>query len=235
MDFKIEPAIFEQHPDLILGVAVAHGVDNKGSSGEVITLLREAEKRVLESIGDQPISQLSHIAPWREAYRKFGSKPKEYHSSIENLVRRIAKGEEVRHINKLVDIYNFISLKYMVPVGGEDMVKIEGDVLLTVAAENEKPIVLLGEKEARPPHSGEVIYKDNNGAICRRWNWKEAERTKLTEETKDAFMVVEGLLPAGKEEIEKAIGELAGMVKKYCGGEVRAVILDKTKRQARLD
>ena len=31
---------------------------------------------------------------------------------------------ELRHINKLVDIYNFISLKHMLPVGGEDTDKI---------------------------------------------------------------------------------------------------------------
>lgn len=64
-----------------------------------------------------------HIAPWREEYRQFGAKPKKYRSSIENLIRRISKGEEIRHINKLVDIYNIISLKYVIPVGGEDLDK----------------------------------------------------------------------------------------------------------------
>ena len=234
MDLRIEPEIFEQYPEVILGVVVIHGINNTGNNIEVSSLLRDAEKTALESLGDTPIVEHPFIVPWREAYRKFGAKPKEYPSSIENLMRRIAKGEEVRHINTLVDIYNVISLKHFVPVGGEDIDKMDGDVLLTIAKESEEPVILLGEKEARPPYPKEVIYKDNKGTICRRWNWKEVDRTKLTEETKNCFIVIEGLPPIDKDKVEKTIGELAELVKKYCGGEVTTVILDKTNPQVQL-
>ena len=234
MNLRIEPEIFEQYPEVILGVTVIHGINNTGSDAEITGLLRKGEKTALESLGDTLIVEHSFIVPWREAYRKFGAKPKDYPSSIENLMRRIAKGEEVRHINKLVDIYNVISLKYFVPVGGEDIDKIDGDVLLTIAKENEEPVVLLGEKEARPPYPREVIYKDNKGTICRRWNWKEVDRTKLTEETKNCFIVIEGLPPVDRVKVEKAIGELATLVQKYCGGEVKTAILDKTNPQVQL-
>ena len=234
MDLRIEPEIFEQYPEVILGVVVIHGINNTGNDIEVSSLLRDAEKTALESLGDTPIVEHPFIVPWREAYRKFGAKPKEYPSSIENLMRRIAKGEEVRHINTLVDIYNVISLKHFVPVGGEDIDKMDGDVLLTIAKESEEPVILLGEKEARPPYPKEVIYKDNKGTICRRWNWKEVDRTKLTEETKNCFIVIEGLPPIDKDKVEKTIGELAELVKKYCGGEVTTVILDKTNPQVQL-
>ena len=234
MDLRIEPEIFEQYPEVILGVVVIHGINNTGNDIEVSSLLRDAEKTALESLDDTPIVEHPFIVPWREAYRKFGAKPKEYPSSIENLMRRIAKGEEVRHINTLVDIYNVISLKHFVPVGGEDIDKMDGDVLLTIAKESEEPVILLGEKEARPPYPKEVIYKDNKGTICRRWNWKEVDRTKLTEETKNCFIVIEGLPPIDKDKVEKTIGELAELVKKYCGGEVTTVILDKTNPQVQL-
>jgi len=107
-------------------------------------------------------------------------------------------------------------------------------VLLTIAKENEEPVVLLGEKEARPPYPKEVIYKDNKGTICRRWNWKEVDRTKLTEETKNCFIVIEGLPPVDKDKVEKAISELAELVKKYCGGEVITTILDKMNPRVQL-
>jgi len=234
MNLRIEPEIFEQYPEVILGVAVIHGINNTGSDAEITGLLREGEKTALESLGDTLIVEHPLIVPWREAYRKFGAKPKDYPSSIENLMRRIAKGEQVRHINKLVDIYNVISLKHFVPVGGEDIDKMDGDVLLTIAKENEEPVVLLGEKEARPPYPKEVIYKDNKGTICRRWNWKEVDRTKLTEETKNCFIVIEGLPPVDKDKVEKAISELAELVKKYCGGEVITTILDKMNPRVQL-
>lgn len=234
MYLRIEPEIFDQYPEVILGVVVLHGMNNAGSNAEIISLLRDAEKTALETLGDTLIIEHPFIIPWREAYRKFGAKPKEYPSSIENLMRRIAKGEEIRHINTLVDIYNIISLKHVVPVGGEDIDKIDGDVLLTIAKENEKPVVLLGEKEARPPYPKEVIYKDSKGTICRRWNWKEVDRTKLTEETKNCFIVIESLPPVDKDKVEKAISELAELVKKYCGGEVTTTILDRTNSQVQL-
>jgi DNA/RNA-binding domain of Phe-tRNA-synthetase-like protein len=167
-----------------------------------------------------------HIAPWREAYRKFGAKPKDYPSSIENLVRRALKGQPLPRINTLVDIYNTISLRLLVPVGGEDLDTLAGDLLLTVAGDHEAPVRLLGEREERPPRPGEVIYKDDIGAICRRWNWKEADRSKLTEATRCAILVIEGLPPVGRPVIERAARELAELVGAHCGGAVRAALLD---------
>jgi len=227
MNFKIDKKIFEQYPDVLLGVAVLHNIDNKGEGEGISQSLREAEKEAVEKVCSVPIVEHPNIVSWREAYRKFGAKPKDYPSSIENLIRRILKGEQVRHINKLVDIYNVISLRHLVPVGGEDTDKIKGDVLLTFAGENEQEIFLLGEKEARPPYVNEVIYKDENGAICRRWNWKEADRTKLTEDTKNAFMVIEGLPPVGREQIQAALSELSEMLKKHCNCDITTTILDK--------
>ena len=146
---------------------------------------------------------------------------------MEILYGLVLNGISLRHINNLVDIYNFASLKYMLPIGGEDTDKIQGNVFLTFAVENEPSVLLLGDKEPRPPHLGEVIYKDDISAICRRWNWREADRTKFTEETKNCILVIEGLPPVTKEEIETATKELKVMVEKYCGGTLIHSVLDK--------
>jgi DNA/RNA-binding domain of Phe-tRNA-synthetase-like protein len=226
MKFTINPQIFTQYPDVLLGVVILHDIDNHGDSPEITSMLRTAETACIDSFNNTPVIEHSHIAPWREAYRKFGAKPKDYPSSIENLVRRIIKGDSIRHINKLVDIYNYISLKHLVPVGGEDLSQIQGDIELTIAGDQEEPVVLLGESEARPPYAREVIYKDNLGTICRRWNWKEADRTKLTEKTQSALIVIEALPPVGKEQLDTSLAELANLVKQFCGGEITTTILD---------
>jgi DNA/RNA-binding domain of Phe-tRNA-synthetase-like protein len=80
-----------------------------------------------------------------------------------------------------------------------------------------------------------VIYKDDIGAICRRWNWKEADRTKLTEETRNAFLVIEALPPVPREAVEAAIQELADSVSQYCGGSVSTAFLDRGNRETGLD
>ena len=226
MNLTIDPRIFDQYPGTLIGVVTLQGIDNGGELGEIDSLLREAEQVAMQQVGSIPITEHPHIACWREAYRKFGAKPKKYPSSIENLVRRVSAGEQVRHINKLVDIYNVISLRYLLPVGGEDIDKILGDIRLTIAGENEPAVVLLGENEARPPYVNEVIYTDDLGAICRRWNWKEADRTKLTEATTNACIVIEAIPPVKRTELEQALADLSALIKQFCGGTHQVAILD---------
>jgi DNA/RNA-binding domain of Phe-tRNA-synthetase-like protein len=194
-------------------------------------MLRQAEDKLKSSFPYKSVTEHPQISSWREAYRKFGAKPKRHPSSIENLVRRVLKGEPVRHINKLVDIYNAISLRHLLPVGGEDTDQIQGDVLLTLAGDSESPVRLLGEEEEKPPHVGEVIYKDDIGTICRRWNWKEADRTKLREETRNALLVIESLPPLTRQDLAEAIEELTDLVTKYCGGRINQVLLDQENRE----
>jgi DNA/RNA-binding domain of Phe-tRNA-synthetase-like protein len=221
----VTPEIFALFSDVVLGVIVAREIDNTRGSEEILTGLRQEEARVRKMFASQPIPEHPHIAPWREAYRKFGAKPKDHPSSIENLVRRVAKGHALPQINPLVDLYNTISLRYLLPAGGEDLDRTQGDIQLTLAGEDEVPVKLLGEPEARPPYPGEVIYKDDLGAICRRWNWKEADRTKLTPMTRRAVLVLEGLPPVGVNEIGAATEALAAMIQAHCGGTIIHAVL----------
>ena len=227
MKFKIDHKIFEKFPSLTIGVVICKNLNNSGTQEEVQKEIREQENNIRAKYNTETLSQTPKIDVWRKTYSAFGAKPKENKSSVENLYRLVLQGVNLRHINKLVDIYNFISLKHMVPVGGEDINKIEGDVILTFAEPNEPAVLLLGDKESRPPHAGEVIYKDNISAICRRWNWREADRTKYTEETKNCFLVIEGLLPVTKEEIENATEELKELVQKFCSGNITYTVLDE--------
>ena len=230
MNLTITDAVLDEYPDFLLGIVLAHEIDNSRDHDAITEQLRAAEAALPSIIGDTPVIQHPYIATWRDAYRKFGAKPKDYPSSVENLARRVLNGVQFPHINNLVSLYNTISLRYLLPVGGEDLDKIVGDVLLKRAGDDEPAIVLLGEKEARPPHPGEIIYADEVGAICRRWNWKEAERTKLTRETRHACLIIEALPPVPREVVETAIGELAELVKHDCGGMVTTALLDKERR-----
>lgn len=234
MNLIISDTIFEDFPGLILGVVILHDIDNSQNKAEITELLRQAEAGLTGKFGDTPVIEHPHVAIWREAYRKFGAKPKDYPSSVENLTRRVLNGAVIGHINNLVSLYNTISLKHILPVGGEDLDKIVSDVLLTRAGHDEPATLLLGEKEARAPHAGEIIYKDAAGAICRRWNWKEADRTKLTPETKNAFLVIESLPPVSRDVVETATRDLAELVERYCGGAVSTAFLDKDTRQVKL-
>lgn len=233
MKFTVHENIFTTF-DAKIGVVIARSVSNRGESAEVAQLLRNAEELARKEFGGlESVGQHKKIKSWRVAYRKFGSDPHQYRCSVEALARRVLKGDEVPRINTLVDLYNYISLKYVIPVGGEDLDAIQGDIMLAFA-EGVEPFIRIGGGENEPPDKGEVVYKDNKGALCRRWNWREAERTKLTGATTNAVLVVEALSPVAQEELAIVIEELGGLIQKFCGGDTARCILTRENREISL-
>jgi DNA/RNA-binding domain of Phe-tRNA-synthetase-like protein len=162
------------------------------------------------------IPQLPEIACWRSAYAAFGVKPSKIKSSIENLLRSAGSGR-LRSVNPLVDLYNVVSLKHHLPCGGEDLATIDGPIRLTRAAGGEH-FVPLGGSDVEPPPVGAVIYRDDLGVICSCWNWREADRTKLTESTTDALLCIEALPPMTEAQLRAAIDELVALVTSHLGG-----------------
>lgn len=156
--------------------------------------------------------------------------PRDFRCSAEALSRIVLKGVEIKNINKLVDLYNLTSIKYILPVGGEDLDKMTGDLVLGYA-KGDEAYSALGEDLNDPPQQGEVIYKDDEGVVCRRWNWREADRTKLTNSTKNAILVIESLSPIPQDLAEKATLELADLVKQYCGGNVETFLLKEDNKE----
>jgi DNA/RNA-binding domain of Phe-tRNA-synthetase-like protein len=231
---RVSQEIFRIFPDVLIGLVPFQKINNTGQHEDVLKALREEEARTVERFSSSPIPDHPHIAPWREAYRKFGAKPKDYPSSIENLLRRVMKGHHLPHINAVVDIYNIVSLRHIVPVGGEDLDRIQGDVELTIATDHEAPVRLLGEPEERSPKPGEIIYKDDAGAICRRWNWKEADRTKFTESTANGFLVIEALPPVDRTKLDRVLDELVTLVQSHCGGSIKKGIVDPANAEISL-
>ncbi len=214
--FAVEPSFWSLFPAARIGVVVVRGVDNTQAVGACATLLRDAMGEAARRISDADMATHPAVAPWREAYQAFGVKPAKQRSSIENLLRSAVAGA-VRSINPLVDLYNTVSLRHLLPCGGEDVQAIQGTIRLTRAAGGEL-FVPLGSVEPQPPQPGEVIYRDDAGVICRAWNWREAERTKLTEETTNAFLCIETLRPSDENALPAACADLASLVTDHLGG-----------------
>lgn len=230
MKFIVEDSFWELFPEASIGAIAVKGADNTRTSPDFALMLEEASKQVLVRLEGAELAKHPVIAVWREAYKRFKS-PRENRSSIEALIRRVYNGKQVGTINPLVDIYNYISLKYMLPCGGEDLDVVRGDIRLARAAGNEQ-FVPLGSTENEPPAEGEVIYSDEAGAICRCWNWREADRTKLTEDTRNAFLCIESVDASRRESFEAAVKELAELVNRYLGGSCQVYFADIHNREA---
>jgi DNA/RNA-binding domain of Phe-tRNA-synthetase-like protein len=221
--FIIEESFRSLFPEALVGIVVAKGIDNRRNVGDARVALASAMASTATAIGDDDIASHPAVVPWREAYRRFGVKPSRYRSSIEGLLRTARTGE-VRGINPLVDLYNAVSLRHLLPCGGEDVDAIEGDLRLTTAMGGE-PFIPLGSTEESPPSAGEVVYADDAGIVCRCWNWREADRTKLTPETTHAVLVIEALPPRTQDDVLASAHDLAMMASLHLGAECRVALL----------
>ncbi|MBN2222235.1 MAG: arginine--tRNA ligase, partial [Vallitaleaceae bacterium] len=189
-------------------------------------LLKEWTNKRKVEFSNVAIPEHERIKPWREAYSKFGSKPSKYNSSIESLLKRATSGNDLPNINSVVDLYNAMSLKHLMPFGAEDLDKVKGDVQLTFA-EGSEPGKYIGGKDIVTCDKGEVAYLDELGFICRRWNWRESDRTKLTDGTKNFILVIEALPPVKGSELEEAVVDFVSQAKENIGGEYSSSILTK--------
>ena len=234
MHFSLSPAIFAKYPALQIGLLICRGLKNGPASPEVIALLRDTEAKLKATYQD-PEALKAHpaIAVWQEAHRAFGSNPNKFPSSVHALCKRVVKGGELPQVNTLVDLYNIVSLRHMLPVGGEDLDRCSGDITLTFA-EGTELFTPLGSSENEPPEPGEAIYRDTEGVLCRKFNWREAARTCLTEKTANAVLVIEAISPTTREMLDAALMDIEALVKAHCNGEVRREILDASHLSAAL-
>ena len=218
MKVIVDENFWEIFPDAQISVLSVKGLNNQVDESKdpyFQDLLNKASQKALSFIPDEAFTQNQVIQEWREAFSRFKTK-KGARSSIEALLKRVSQGREFRPINPLVDLYNSISLSYALPCGGEDLAAIQGDLHLGKAKGGEA-FFPLGAEEDAPALPEEIIYYDEAGAVCRSLNWREAQRTMLTEETRDAVLVIEAINPNQKERALEAIEALSQLIQDYFG------------------
>ncbi|EIF6173624.1 B3/B4 domain-containing protein [Clostridium perfringens] len=229
--FIIEDDFWELFPNAKIGIITCNGIDNTiKDENQYKDMISQGEKEALNHLPNEEFSSNEVIKVWRDAFKKFKTK-KGARSSIEALLKRVSTGKRLGTINPLVDIYNSISLKYAMPCGGEDMDKFIGDIRLTKATGDES-FITLGSDKSEPPYEGEIVYKDDEGAICRCWNWRESVRTMLTEDTKNAFLCIELVDEKREKDFENALKELSQLVEENLGGKSEISILHINNKEA---
>lgn len=229
--FIIEDDFWELFPNAKIGIITCNGIDNTiKDENQYKDMISQGEKEALTHLTNEEFSSNEVIKVWRDAFKKFKTK-KGARSSIEALLKRVSTGKGLGTINPLVDIYNSISLKYAMPCGGEDMDKFIGDIRLTKATGDES-FITLGSDKSEPPYEGEIVYKDDEGAICRCWNWRESVRTMLTEDTKNAFLCIELVDENREKDFENALKELSQLVEENLGGKSEISILHINNKEA---
>ena len=227
---SIDEKIWERYPHLKVGVLIAKGIDNSRADGEILKLLRKSEHDAKNKYAQTDLGNVEKLIDWREAYRSFGYKPSSTKCSAESLLRRALKDKQLPDISPVVNLYNAVSLHHALCAGADDLDRLEGELRLTVARGDEK-FTALGGESTELAKTGEVIYRDDAEVTCKAWNYRECDKTKITSETKNAMLVIEGLEHTSLSEIARALKELHEMIHRFCGGSYELHLIDAEVRE----
>src|SRR6266851_360021 len=213
----VAPEIWALQPGYAALLVVAEDLRPGPSDEASDALLTAAEDRARKHLGGSRPEELAEVAEWREAFRAFGAKPQRTRPSVEALLRRVETG--LPRIDRITDAYNAVSIGGLLPVGGEDLAHYAGPARLVRAAGDEDfDTSSGGQPVVEHPEPGEVIWRDDRGVTCRRWNWRQCARTRITSSTTSAMFVLDGLPALGLGGLQAAEAELTGSLARLSPG-----------------
>jgi lysyl-tRNA synthetase class 2 len=224
MKLIIDDKVFRKFPKLNIGLLKIKSMDNSGSSKDSDKLLKEIEEYCRETYVLKNLSSLPTLTNWKSIY-KFDRKT---YSAMEPLLYDILRGKSVARNNNLVNLYTYQMLKSMLPIAGDDLDKVDGNIKLKIAEGYE---TLMTGKIIDHPEEGELCYVDDKEVLSRRFGWEQCDKTKITHYTKKAVLYLDALPPIEIEDLKAVMIELKDLISTFCKAEVLMAILNKDKTE----
>ncbi len=232
MLINIEREVIEKYPEIEIGYLVARVSVKK--SDPFVESLKECLGKHLQEQGINATNFVAHpsISLWRKIYEEnFQVKAKTYRSSIEALLRRVVTGKEIWNICNVVDLYNCCSILSLLPMGGYDLKKVSGDVMIRYAKEGES-FLSLGEREKVAARSNHVVYADDERIICWLWNHKDSAETCIDENSEHVLFFIDSF---EHDRVQVALKQLAENLAKIQCLPLETGILNRNSPQTRLN
>lgn len=222
----ISEKIFENNPSFRRGIVIARRMKNKTEDEDLYSVLKETLIRRFENPVD--LDNDRRITDWRDVHKSFSSNPNKFPPAHIALLKRIQKQQtEIPFINSVVAVMNTVSIEHVLPVGGDDIIAPDSTYMLTVSDGTETFIPLGAPDKNEMPDKGEVIYliDETKTVMCRRWNWRNGDKTKITEYTENIIMNIDAIGEGSEERAETARDAVALMLEKYCGAVIAKTML----------
>ena len=226
MRFRVASEVFERFPEACVAVVAATGVANGAPVEAVRALPWAAEQEARERLNSDDLKAHPFIARWREAFRALDLNPNKYRSSVEALLARVLKGDELPALSPAVDLVNAVSLRYMLPVGAHDADRLSGDLQVrrAMGGETFHPI---GGGEAETVEPGEIVYADDAEVRTRRWVWRQGDGARVTAESRTIFFPIDGWLGLNETDAREAARELARLLQEHLGARTALAFVDR--------
>jgi DNA/RNA-binding domain of Phe-tRNA-synthetase-like protein len=226
VELIIHPEILERFPGLTIMAAVAEGIDNQVARPDVDAFWVAAWEGAHQAANQYESAQAHpRVAPWRAEFKAMGLAPRDFRSSIEALMRRARSGGEPFRINPLVDFYNGLSLRHVIPAGGYDLDTAGNTIELRFTRDGDTFQALGAESEELLP-PGEVAYMSGQTGLVRHFVWRQSLAGMVTPTTTRLFLVAEVLAPIGREAAATMLDETVSGLREFFGVASQAYLLD---------
>lgn len=230
MKFYVTNEVFEKIPNAVFGLVSVYGVDNNANYPLIKKLLKENIESCEEYFENKIVKESEEVKFYRETFVNLGINPNKYMSSIEALLTRIAKKKGMPYINPVVDLGNAVSLNNYVPIGAHDIDTMKDNEFCVKVADSNDRFIPFGSTEEEQVDEGEVVYATLNEVRTRRWIWRQSERGKITEKTKNLLFIVDGF-EENKEQVLKARDELNKYIEEMFGCVTKVGLIDKDNQE----
>jgi len=226
VDPSIDPAVFALAPGframsiVVEAAPIAHP-----------EIAEQALQRACRQVQEQDAEWAdAHLAAWATVFKAFGAKAKRTPCSADALRKRVLRDGGMPAIDPVVDLYNAISIQYALPVGGENIAAYVGAPRLAIADGSESfDTVKEGEVVFESPEPGEVIWRDDQGVTCRRWNWRQGVRTRLDAQARQMWFILESLPEMPLTALQQASDDLvSGLQQMMPDAQISARLIDAT-------
>ncbi len=184
-DIVCDNTLYAVYPEIRLG-CIRFTAEVKPSGEELLNHLdNEVAPRVRAGIDGKAWDEIIGIKGSRAAYKAFGRNPGRYRVSSEALLRRVKRGDELYHINTVVDVNNIISIESGLSVGSYDLDHIDGPITLKRA----------GEGEGYQGIGKDFIDMENMLVLCDETgifgsSMSDSTRAMVTEDTINVLVVI---------------------------------------------
>ena len=223
MFIKINPELFKKQNDYVIGVVAANGIDNRTENKDIENLLKAAVDEQKQLVAGKVVKDLKEFEPYHTAMRNFGISLSRFQMSVEALLKRLSKGDDMPSIGPVVNLANTVSLKHHVPIGVHDIDSLAGDLEIRYVKNDD---IFEGGEDSSGFDNEEVVYASGNSIRTRRWIWRQMPVGRTSENSKNLVFPIDGFT-VNMETILAAREELASLLKQYFNCETRIGLINQ--------
>ncbi|HLC20345.1 MAG TPA: hypothetical protein VJK72_05465 [Candidatus Nanoarchaeia archaeon] len=219
MKLSVDKKVFENfHGELFVGAIACFDINNAVASAETEEMLHDMAEYVRLNFNADTLKTHHLVSAWKAATAHYGEKFQHYHTHIEEMIKHILAGKHLSSENKLADLVHFFSLKYIVPLTAIDLKNVGKKLVFTLHSDDTK---------------NELVFRDERAILVRKFA-EAKQQHHVTEKTSNALIFVEGVPPLHQEQMSNILEEVASLVKIFCGGKTKRIILTKHKLSAEM-